>query len=120
MIPTDGNLENLAEFALGDHFLCFLKSPVEALLHADLNDDVIFGRRADDPVAVGDRGRHRLFQQDGPTALDGGDRLRGVGPMRGADADRVELFAVEEFARIGVGAFYSIALRRLGEKFLRR
>ena len=59
--------------------------------------------RRDDRVAVGERQRHRLFQDDVLAVLGGKLGMRGVKLVRGGDVDRLDRGIGHQLLHVGIG-----------------
>jgi hypothetical protein len=99
----------LAEVAAHDHVAHQPHRGIESMGVADHELDLMPLSRRDDGVAIGQRQRHRLFQDDVLAMLGGEDGVRRVELVRRGDIDHLNRGIGAELFHIGIGLRVVIA-----------
>ena len=91
-----GDHPDLADAAFANQAMRREIADAEALPEHDHQPHLRGARRLDDPIAIGDRRRHRLVEQHVFAVRRGGDRLRRVIGRRRADQHGIDVVAGDE------------------------
>ena len=104
-----------AEVAAPDDLMHQPHRRIEGVGVADHEMHLVALHRRDDGVAVGQRQRHRLFQDDVLAVLGRKRRVRRMKLVRGGDVDDVDLGIGHQLSDVGIGPGVEVA----GEGFAR-
>ena len=99
----------LAQLAARDHAAHRAHRRIERMGVADDELHLVALHRRDDGVAVGERQRHRLFQDDVLAVLGRHDGVRRVELVRRRDVDHLDRRVGAQLLHVGVGAGVEVA-----------